>query len=196
MESGVPHEQQIDVSVALIHWPVRDKTGKVIATSVTNFDIHDIARVSCTYGVNKYFIVHRQREQLMFVSRILNHWRVGYGSRFNASRGRALERVELCETLEDLIAGFSEPPIVVATAARDYPGVARVSFRELREEMMSRPGVPYLLLFGTGYGLTEDLLERCDRLLEPIRGPSLDQFRHLSVRSAVSICLDRLLATW
>lgn len=191
------HENSISVSIALIHWPVRDKVGDVIATNVTNFDIHDIARAGCTYGVEKYFIVHRQREQLMFVSRILDHWRVGYGSRFNPSRGKALDRVVLAETLEQVVAQFEQEPILVATAARDIPGVPRVSFRELREEMREE-GLkrPYLLLFGTGYGLTEEILLGCHRILEPIRGASSDQFRHLSVRSAASICLDRLLATW
>lgn len=191
------HENSISVSIALIHWPVRDKVGDVIATNVTNFDIHDIARAGCTYGVDKYFIVHRQKEQLMFVSRILDHWRVGYGSRFNPSRGKALDRVVLAETLEQVVAQFEQEPILVATAARDIPGVPRVSFRELREEMRAE-GLkrPYLLLFGTGYGLTEEILLGCHRILEPIRGASSDQFRHLSVRSAASICLDRLLATW
>ncbi|MCB0412258.1 MAG: hypothetical protein KDD22_07010, partial [Bdellovibrionales bacterium] len=38
--------------------------------------------------------------------------------------------------------------------------------------------------------------EECDALLEPIKGVGAQDYRHLSVRSAVSICLDRLLGAW
>ncbi len=185
-----------EVSVALIHWPVRDRTGSVVATNVTNFDIHDIARVAKTYGVHRYFIVHRQREQLMFVNRILEHWKVGYGAKYNPSRGPALESVQLAETLEEVISRFEVPPRIIGTAARVIEGLPRVSFGELKKQM-SMPGESsYLLVFGTGYGLTSDLLKSCHAVLEPIKGASPEQFRHLSVRSAVSICLDRLLSTW
>nr|HPI41871.1 RNA methyltransferase [Pseudobdellovibrionaceae bacterium] len=37
-------------------------------------------------------------------------------------------------------------------------------------------------------------LKSCDGVLEGIQGASVDNYRHLSVRSAVSICLDRLLS--
>ena len=47
-----------------------------------------------------------------------------------------------------------------------------------------------LLIFGTGWGLTREILDRCDDLLEPVRGTG--DYNHLSVRSAASIILDRL----
>ena len=49
---------------------------------------------------------------------------------------------------------------------------------------------PELLIFGTGWGLTREILDRCDDLLEPVRGTG--EYNHLSVRSAASIILDRL----
>ena len=49
----------------------------------------------------------------------------------------------------------------------------------------------YLLVFGTGWGIAGEVIERADHCIEPIRGPS--DYNHLSVRSAVSIVLDRLL---
>ena len=49
----------------------------------------------------------------------------------------------------------------------------------------------YLLLFGTGWGLTEEVMNSSKYILEPIRGNT--KYNHLSVRSAVSIILDRLL---
>ena len=70
------------LSVALIHYPVFDRAGKQVATNITHFDIHDIARVCRVYGVDRYYIVHPSVEQLMFVSRVLDHWRVGAGKTF------------------------------------------------------------------------------------------------------------------
>jgi hypothetical protein len=181
------------VYVALVHWPIKDRAGNVVCTNVTNFDIHDIARASRTYGVEKYYIVNRMQEQLMFVSRVLDHWRTGSGSKYNPKRKTALGMVELKERLEDVIATFPEKPIVVSTSARER-GIPRVSFKDLRAEIWS-PGPPILLVFGTGFGLEDSVFALCDQLLEPIKGASADDYRHLSVRSAVSICLDRLLST-
>ncbi len=183
------------IHVALIHWPVLDRTGQIVCTNVTNFDIHDIARASRTYGVEKYFIVNRMQEQLSFVARVLDHWRVGVGSKYNPKRKTALGMVELKETLEDVIGTFPDRPMVISTSARDR-GKRRISFKELRQEIWDSSSTqPILLVFGTGFGLSESVFELCDGLLEPMRGASADDYRHLSVRSAVSICLDRLLGT-
>lgn len=51
---------------------------------------------------------------------------------------------------------------------------------------------PIFLLFGTGWGLHAQVLERAHFALEPIFGGSADGYNHLSVRSAVAIYLDRL----
>ena len=56
--------------------------------------------------------------------------------------------------------------------------------------MIKDSNQPYLLIFGTGWGLTETVFSRADVVLEPVRGPG--SYNHLSVRSAVAIILDRL----
>lgn len=187
-----------NLNVALIHWPVLNKVKNVVATNVTNFDIHDIARASRTYGVKNYFIVNKIEEQLIFVNRMLDHWTVGAGSNLNPMRRTALGMIKLAETLEELRERHfkGQDLQVIATAARDFPGVPRASFRELRSEIHEDKDRPRLLLFGTGYGLDKQILEQSDLILEPMRGASEDDYRHLSVRSAVSICLDRLLGAW
>ncbi len=182
-----------EVYIALVHWPVYDAKRKIVATNVTNFDIHDIARAARTYGVKKYFIVHRIQEQLMFVSRVLDHWRVGEGAKHNIMRKSALDMIELKETVEQVVQSFETPPLVLATSAR-LTGIAlQKTFVETKKMIFETEGPPLLILFGTGFGLHEDVLNLCDIALEPIRGSSQDDYRHLSVRSAVSICLDRLL---
>jgi hypothetical protein len=184
------------VSLALVHWPVLDRAGAIVATNVTNFDVHDIARAGRTYGIDKYVIIHRAQEQLMFVHRLLDHWRVGRGAKFNPKRRTALNQVKTSESLEQALNLWPQRPIVIATAARALPEAPAITFRELRERIEKDPKAPILLLFGTGCGLSEDVLKCCDYLLEPISGSSRDNYRHLSVRSAVSICLDRLLGAW
>jgi len=84
---------------------------------------------------------------------------------------------------------------VVATSARKVPGVAPVEFAALRRDLAADPA-PVLLVFGTGWGLMAEVLEAADVLLPPLSGPAgPGGFNHLSVRSAVSIVLDRLLGT-
>ena len=47
-----------------------------------------------------------------------------------------------------------------------------------------------MILFGTGWGMTEEVFDRSDIVLDPIRGNS--GYNPLSVRSAVAIYLDRI----
>ena len=52
-----------DLYLGLVHYPIYNKHMKVIATAVTNFDIHDIARTARTYDVKKYFLIHPLKVQ-------------------------------------------------------------------------------------------------------------------------------------
>lgn len=188
---------QHPLAVGLVHHPIRDRLGQTVATNVTNFDIHDIARASRSYGLDRYFIIHPHDEQLMFVARVLEHWRSGDGSKFNPMRKTALTMVDTARSVEEAVRLWKqEGAWVVGTTAREIAGVERIGFRDLREKLHGPDGRPTLLLFGTGFGMTEELLKSCDYLLEPIKGAPPADYRHLSVRSAVTICLDRLAGTW
>lgn len=187
-------EPGIDLAVGLVHYPIMDRAGTTVATNVTNFDIHDIARACRVYGVNDYFIIHPGQEQLMFVSRVLDHWRTGPGSRMNPKRKTALGPVKTAESLEQALSLWGrKDAAVVATHAREKDKYEGYTFRQMREELPKRP---HFLVFGTGFGLAESVFESCTHLLEPIRGAPPEDYRHLSVRSAVSICLDRLRGEW
>ncbi|MGE0632721.1 MAG: RNA methyltransferase [Pseudobdellovibrionaceae bacterium] len=186
-------EKRPRVAVGLLHYPIWDREKKIVATNVTNFDIHDIARASTCYGIEKYFIIHPMKEQLMYVDRVLDHWKVGPGSKFNPFRRKALQEVWTAESLDHAKRQWGVDCKVIGTHARPVPGAKTYSFRELRERM---PEEPHLILFGTGFGMTDEYMTALDGVLEPIKGNPPQDFRHLSVRSAVSICLDRLLGTW
>jgi len=72
----------------------------------------------------------------------------------------------------------------VVTSAKDT-GLPVVTAARLHEDPR-----PLALLFGTGWGLAPEALAAAKGVLPPIFGPSA--YNHLSVRSAVSIVLDRL----
>ncbi|HEV2667210.1 MAG TPA: RNA methyltransferase, partial [Blastocatellia bacterium] len=180
------------VYVALLHYPVYDKNGQVVTTAVTNMDIHDIARSGRTYGVRGFFVVTPVKSLQRLASKIIEHWQVGYGSEYNVTRKEALSLTRICDTLDDAVIAIErdtgEKPVMVATSARAAEN--RTSFEALRD-MLNRETCPFLILFGTGWGLTEAIFSQSDYVLDPIAGGG--DYNHLSVRSAAAIVLDRLL---
>jgi hypothetical protein len=188
------------VSVGLVHYPIYDRAKNVVATNITNLDIHDIARASRVYGIERYYLIHPMRDQQAFVHRVLDHWRVGDGAMYNPKRAETLTMVHTAESIDHAMkdwAGDDAKSVkLAATHARNDQKKPVTSFRELRAEIEKPGDERLLLLFGTGSGLVEDVIGRCDWLLEPIKGASKDDYRHLSVRSAASICLDRLFGSW
>ncbi|HOD37034.1 MAG TPA: RNA methyltransferase [Syntrophales bacterium] len=177
--------------IALLHYPVYDRQGRVVTTAVTNLDIHDISRSARTYGAERFYIVTPLEKQKALVGKILRHWREGPGARFNPSRREAFSLTEVKGSLEEVIADISERdgcrPGLIATGAGYSRGA--VGFGELRKRMAS-DGRSWLLVFGTGSGLAAEVTDRADFILEPL-GPT-GGYNHLSVRSAVAVVLDRL----
>ncbi len=182
----------VKIYIALVHPPVLSKKAEVICSAVTNLDIHDIAGAGKTYGVGEYFIVTTLPDQKVLVDKIIKHWTDGRGGDVNPDRREALRLVSMVDSIEDAVAKIQatvkEKVIVVATTAREDH--VDVSFKELKAEMKN--GGTYLLLFGTAWGLSDEVLVNSDRVLMPIQTTS--GYNHLSVRSAVSIVLDRLIA--
>jgi hypothetical protein len=181
-----------EVHLALVHHPVLNKEGRIVTTAVTNLDIHDNARSARTFGLASYHVVTPLRAQIELVDRILRHWREGFGARRVPTRVEAMNLVRVSRDLDEVVrevdAGRDLKPFMIATCARRRPGT--ITFAQMRERMAGNPG-PYVLLFGTGYGLADEVLEAADALLEPIGDP--EDWNHLSVRGAVAIVLDRLL---
>ena len=177
--------------VALVHHPVIDKHGTVVTTSVTIIDVHDIARSCRTYGVKGFYVVTPVDALRGLVRRVLRHWDEGFGSTYNPNRSEALSLVRLQRDIEGVIIDIEalegRLPRIVATSARE--GDDRVSYEAFRSELAVSPN-PWLLLLGTGWGLTEDVLRSAERRLEPVRGVS--SYNHLSVRAAAAVILDRI----
>lgn len=176
---------------ALVHHPVLDRQGNEVTTSVTNLDVHDIARSSRTYGLQGYFVVIPIEAQHPVVQKIIDHWSTGAGIKRFPERIEAIGLVRIARTVDDAIAAIEaqegRPPRLVATSAKGGPD--RLSYAAELEAQANDPR-PTLLLFGTGHGLSPTVLNRCDAILAPIEGPT--PYNHLSVRAAVAITLDRL----
>jgi len=186
------------IFVALVHHPVLNKVGEVVATAVTNVDIHDVARSARTYGCRAVFIVTPVAEQQRLVGRILHHWIEGEGSGVNPHRGEAMGHLRVLPSLAsakaEIEATTGRAPIVVVTGAQLREGV--LPYTELRRRITSASD-PVLLVFGTGHGLAPEILGSADLRLPALERAHRDAgepaYNHLSVRSAVAIVLDRLL---
>lgn len=182
----------VDLSVVLLHANMLDKESKIVTTSLTLMDIHDIARSSATYEVQRAYIAHPSPILRKLAHTIEHHWEEGYGATYNPDRKTAIEKIEIVSDLDEAIHKIDlrtgKLPKMIATSANK--GASRISYNEMRQLLESSDD-PFLLMFGTGFGMSEALIARANYFLEPIRGAA--SYNHLSVRSACAIILDRLL---
>jgi len=180
--------------VALMHTDVVvGKERQVGCTSVTTLDIHDIARSSATYGIEQFFVVTPLFDQQKIVHTLLEFWQKGEGVTYNPSRHQALTAVELAADLEQVVNAIAvkeqKKPLVIGTSARTAPALREITYYD--QQLVWAERRPVLFLLGTGQGLSEQCLQKCDYILLPIEG--FTSFNHLSVRSAAAIILDRWL---
>jgi hypothetical protein len=178
--------------VGLLHFPMRNREGEIVATSTTSMDIHDIARSARTYGAARYFIVTPLPTQQAIAWRIRGFWTEGEAASEKSRRGEAMEYVAVAEDLDETLQWIQEAegvsPLLVATSAREA-GQELISYLELRRRLRTNPR-PVYILFGTGWGMADELIEACDVILPPIMAEA--DFNHLSVRAAAAIVLDRV----
>ncbi|MGE4518299.1 MAG: RNA methyltransferase [Desulfobacteraceae bacterium] len=181
-----------DISIALVHYPVLNKKGETGSSAVTNLDIHDIARLARTYGLKKYYIVTPLEDQKGLVKTIIEHWTVNRGGKVNPDRKKALEIAEVVDSLEDVrkdLLNDGYDPVLVPTTAI-YRENSK-SFVEMKK-IMAEEKKHYVLIFGTAWGLAEEVFGKSDYVLEPVKRNS--DYNHLSVRTAAAIIIDRLLS--
>lgn len=185
--------------LVLLHYPITNRAGETIATSVTNLDIHDLARSARTYEVDHYYIVTPLEEQRVVVGRIIGHWKGEGPKSWHPDRFEALSRIELVSDFESVKADLksrypSLPQEVVMPDAR--PLENQISYFDLKSRWQSEvnSGVKIIVL-GTGYGIDQAFFPEVHTFLAPIYGPfGREGYNHLSVRAAGAIILDRLLS--
>lgn len=172
--------------LGLVHYPVYNKFGDIVTTSITNLDVHDIARSCRTFGVKKYFIINPLQTQEEMMRRILKFWESDIANSYNPDRVDALSVIEFVKDIDVAITDIKSQEgncIIITTTAAKLQN-------QINFEKCSKIDKPVLLLFGTGNGLAKSVHEMADNVLEPIEG--VGNYNHLSVRSAVAIILHKL----
>jgi len=177
--------------VALIHFPVINKKNQPIGSALTTIDLHDIARACITFGVRNFFVVTPYEDQAELATQVIDHWTKGVGGKLNPFRKKALELIMVENSFEDTVKEIEkqrkEPVIKIATSAKKISG--SINSKKLKQKIDNKDS--QVLVFGTAWGLAEELIDNCDYILDPIVGNT--EYNHLSVRSAASIYLDRII---
>ncbi len=184
---------EFSVYIALVHYPVYNSRLEIVSTAFKSIDIHDISRDATTYGVKKFFLVNPVAEQRRLAQKLKDHWIEGAGKKFNETKSEAFKTVSITASLEEVITRIEcaegKKPKLVATDARFFDKT--IGYRRVKKEILRNEN-SFLLLFGTGWGLSEKIIKQSDYVLKPISG--YREYNHLSVRSAAAIVLDRLLS--
>ncbi len=180
----------LNLYVALIHFPVMNRKEMPIGSALTTIDMHDIARASKTFGVKGFYVITPFMDQADLANQVIEHWTKGVGGELNPSRKQALELIRVAATFEEAVQKIQEkenqPVVAVATSAKNLDGA--ITIATLKQKLASN--APHVIVFGTAWGLAEELIDKCDLKLGPIAGHG--EYNHLSVRSAASIYLDRI----
>lgn len=180
----------MNVYLVLLHYPVYNKNGEIIATSIVIHDIHDMARCARTYCLKKFFIIQPFEGERKIVERIKKFWDTS-GKSYNPNRAEAIEIVEVKKSFAEAVSEMEKTegrrPLIVGTSAQER-GVRKIDYSELAKK--AKEEIPIALVFGTGWGIAKELEEKFDYFLPPIKGNC--GFNHLSVRSAAAIIMDRL----
>lgn len=174
--------------VGLVHYPVYNKFGEIVTTSITNLDIHDISRSCLTFGVRKFFIINPLKTQKEIYERIIDFWNSEIANCYNPDRVNALSIIDYAlniESVQKVINSQEEGCLTITTTAAKLK-------HQMNLQDLAAIDKPVLLLFGTGNGLAAEVHKKADHVLSPIKG--IGDYNHLSVRSAVAVYLDRLFS--
>ncbi len=170
-------------AVALIHAPVFNKAGESSATSVSSIDVHDFARTCGFYDVSPVYIVHPAEGMRQFVKDIQEHWTTSKRGKLNQGRRDVLSQIKVVSTIDEVLAD-KDYQLWYTSAEAPKKGKL-VAVQELRKKEGA-----HLLVFGTGHGLDAKNMPDENGWLYSIEG--IGKVRHLSVRAALAIYLDRL----
>lgn len=187
---SLKHLSKNNLYLALIHYPVSNKKGNTIASALTTIDMHDIARAAITFGVKGFYVVTPLMDQQVLAHEVIAHWTDGVGGVLNPFRKQALELIRVVSTFEDAVQEIKNerhmPVVTIATSAVRHDNA--VPIKTLARQLEN--DASHVITFGTAWGMSSEFIQNCDYILEPVQG--INGYNHLSVRSAVSIILDRI----
>jgi tRNA (guanine37-N1)-methyltransferase len=184
--------ERLRLYIGLLHYPVYNRNHQRIASAITTLDLHDLARLSRTYGLKRFFVITPLEDQRRLAERVLKHWTEGYGAEYNRDRKEAIQYLEILPSLADTMKAIErlegERPLLVVTDASRHP---EKNLRFTEASGLLRSGRLMVLLFGTAWGLDREVLDGADYILDPVEGGT--DYNHLSVRTAAAIIVDRLI---
>ncbi|MDX8405483.1 MAG: RNA methyltransferase [Mariprofundus sp.] len=171
-----------NIAVALVHYPILSRDGTTGSTAITPIDVHDFARSCAFYGVGPVYLVHPAEGMHALVNDMLAYYTEGAGGKRNPDRREVLKAVRVVKSLAE------------AQADGDYglwyTSAAPDGMDCVEPYIVAKMKGKQLLVFGTGSGLDVKNMPSANGWLSPIEG--VGKVRHLSVRGALAIYLDRL----
>lgn len=185
-----------NLSFCLLHYPVLLDEHTTGASSLTNLDVHDIARISRSYGLGPFYVATPLEDQRRVLEAIVRHWTLGAGGAARADRAAALDLVRPVASLEEAAGHMTarhgtRPRLVASSATWPAKGAPPpLAPCDLRDWLATGP---VMLCLGTARGLAPEALCQCDAQLRPVRYLG---YNHLSVRSAAAILADRILGDY
>jgi hypothetical protein len=182
------------VAALLAHHPILDRQRAIVTTAITNLDLHDIARSAYTFGLDALFIAHPVLAQRTLAERVREHWVSGSGARRIPDRKPPMEILKIVASIDDAIEAFGGPDAVELWVTSASAGSGPLLEHTRAHALLCEPGKSVLLVFGTGWGLADEICERASARLAPVLSPRADGYNHLSVRAAAAILFDRLLS--
>ena len=143
-----------------------------------------------TFGIELCYIVTPLPRQRQITEQLIHHWQQGYGAKYNPLRGEALKKVAVRNDMNEMLVeiGQDDAPIIIGTSSHERERKT-IGYDELHR-WIEKEDRPFLLVFGTGWGLTDETVGLCEKMLMPIKGAG--EYNHLSLRVAVGVILDRI----
>jgi len=170
------------IAVALLHYPVLNRKGEASTTAITSIDVHDFVRTCAFYDVAPVYFVHPAKGMHALMHDMTDYYLNGAGGAKNPSRKTMLKSLCCVYSLQEILA--REDYQLWYTSATPPVDACIDPYKLLEIEGN------HLIVFGTGWGLDVEQLPKENGWLSPIEG--IGRVRHLSVRGALSIYLDRM----
>jgi len=169
-------------AVALVHHPIVNRKGERSTTAITSIDIHDFVRTCAMFDVAPVYMVHPAEGMHALVRDVAGYWLEGGGGERNPGRTESIRSLKLAKSIEEVLDDGDYT--LWYTSATPPEGHATDV-----DKLLEIKG-KHLIVFGTGWGLDYESMPRPNGWLSPIEG--IGMVRHLSVRAALAIYLDRL----
>ncbi len=171
-----------DIAVALVHHPVLNRQGEQTTTAITSIDVHDFARSCAFYDIAPVYLVHPAAGMQSLINNMTDYYLNGPGGMRNPGRREALKAVRCVGSLQEILNETDYQLWYTSAAPPDGSCTDPAKILETKGK--------HLIVFGTGWGLDTKNMPKANGWLSPIEGAG--KVRHLSVRAALAIYLDRL----